>query len=68
MYLPILCGSDNRRIELEEPINKNKLVYLLNIRCKYKTPTGVIKTKDSSIAVTINYNLQFLSTDFWRHG
>jgi hypothetical protein len=57
MYLPILCGSDNRRKELEEPINKNKLVYLLNIRCNYITPTGVSKIKDSSIAVTIQYNL-----------
>lgn len=68
LYYPVYHGSDNRRKELPNPINKNKTVYVLNVECEYTTVTGSIRTITGSIAVTLKYNLQFLSTDFWRHG
>lgn len=68
IYFPIYHDSNGRRVELEEPVNKNKIVYILKVGCEYKTPVGVSKTFTDSIAVTLQYNLQFLSTDFWRHG
>lgn len=68
LYLPIYHGSNKRRMELPNPINKNKIVYVLNIECSYITVTGAPRTLTSSVAVTLQYNLQFLTTDFWRHG
>lgn len=68
LYFPIYHGSDNRRVELENPINKNKIVYILNLECTYETFSGGVRTINNSIAVTLKYNLQFLTTDFWRHG
>ena len=68
IYYPIKHDSTGRRVELPNPINKNKLAYILNLECNYRTLSGALKTFSSSITVTLQYNLQFLSTDFWRHG
>jgi hypothetical protein len=68
IYYPIKHDSTGRRVELPNPINKNKLAYIINLECSYRTLSGALKTFSSSITVTLQYNLQFLSTDFWRHG
>lgn len=68
LYYPIHHSTDNRRVELPNPINKNQLVYVLNVECEYETDTDAVRTVSGSIAVTLKYNLQFLTTDFWRHG
>jgi hypothetical protein len=57
LYFPIYHGSDNRRVELENPINKNKIVYVLNLECTYETFSGGVRTINNSIAVTLKYNL-----------
>ena len=84
----ILKNDKGVRIELDNPINSNKLVLLLNIRAKIScTYQGVIPDKadaylqgfanglevdagyyQSVVAVIPEYNLQFLTTDFWKHG
>lgn len=84
----ILKDDKGRRIQLDNPINSNKLVILLNIRANIScTYNGVIPDKadaylqgfanglkvdagyyQSVVALVPEYNLQFLTTDFWRHG
>lgn len=67
-YLPIYLNSDGTRKELPYPLNMDKVVYTLKIKCEYESITGSVKEFTDNIAVTLQYNLQFLTTDFWKHG
>jgi len=57
IYYPIKHDSTGRRVELSNPINKNKIAYILNLECDYRTLSGALKTFKGSITVTLQYNL-----------
>ena len=78
---------DGKPQYLAEPINANKIVILLNIRCNIQVVysgtdqslqdaySGFVNgTKvdagyyQSVVALIADYNQQFLTTDFWKHG
>ena len=78
---------DGKPQYLAEPINANKIVMLLNIRCNIQVVYSgtdqslqdaysgfVNETKvdagyyQSVVALIADYNQQFLTTDFWKHG
>lgn len=69
----ILKDDKGQRIWLSKDKQKNpdKVVLLLNIRAdvniQYKQSTSVT-SYESVIAIIPQYNLQFLTTDFWKHG
>ena len=78
---------DGKPQYLAKPINANKIVILLNIRCNIQVVytesnqslqdaySGFVNgTKvdagyyQSVVALIADYNQQFLTTDFWKHG
>jgi hypothetical protein len=44
-------------MELPNPINKNKIAYIINLECEYTTLSGATKTFQDSVTVTLQYNL-----------
>ena len=82
--LPIFKDLSGKRIELEQPINADKIVRLLNIKATIKVITEEnqnvsdvyynqaagfdFSTYESVVAVMPKWNQQFLTTDFWKHS
>lgn len=79
-----IATKDSKKLYLKNPLNANTLVYLLNIKAnitvEYKdTEPSVVEAYQNNISVNAGYyqsvvavipkyNLQFLSTNFWKHG
>ena len=55
-------------IDIETPANASDTFY--NYKAGYNTDTTLVNfgQYESTIAVTPKWNMQFLSTDFWKHG
>ena len=53
-------GTDNR-------VNPSTIVYYLNLQIEY-TYRGLYKSIERQIYFVPEYNMQFLTTDFWKHG
>lgn len=70
----VTCKDDSgKRITLDitpedKRINGNNPVYLLNIEAIVKVDGIINGTFKSTLAVIPEYNKQFLTTDFWKHG
>ena len=76
---PIFKNKQGKRLMLSKnlQINPDKIVRYLNIKANIQientssyNQTNVIDAGyfESSVAITTNFNLQSLSTDFWKHG
>ena len=74
---PNIIQTDDygRKISLDTPYNPDKIVTYLNIKAEvtYKvkdeySDAPVKETIRQTIALTTNWNLQFLDSAFWRHG
>ena len=77
--LPIFKNKQGKRLMLDKhnQINPDKIIRYLNIKANIQientssyNQTNMIDAGyfESSIALTTNFNLQSLSTDFWKHG
>ena len=77
--LPIFKNKQGKRLMLDKhnQINPDKIVRYLNIKANIQientssyNQTNMIDAGyfESSVAITTNFNLQSLSTDFWKHG
>lgn len=84
----ILKDENGRLVRLDNPINKDNIVILLNIKANITVTnsegepsfvesysqgcTNEISVNagyyQSTVAIIPEYNIQFLTTDFWRHG
>lgn len=80
--------DSGRKIFLQSPVNKDKIVLLLNIKANIKVvysgsnpslgeaysqgfTNGTVVDAgyyQSVVALIPEYNMQFLTTDFWKHG
>lgn len=80
--------DSGRKILLQDPINREKIVILLNIKANIKVTYSGINPGlgeaysqgftngtsvdagyyQSVVALIPKYNMQFLTTDFWKHG
>ena len=58
-----VLDEKKRKTNLDTAFNTSKIVTLLNIKA-----TSGSSTVESVVAVTPKYNLQFLTTNFWKHG
>lgn len=67
---PIFKNINGKREYLPEKnqINADRIVTQLNIKATIELGSTNIGTCESAIAVAPKWNLQFLSTDFWKHG
>lgn len=91
---PIFKNINGKRLTLDKPYRKDRIVTLLNIKASisYQIPSGINDVDlgeayynnisgiqpgssiidagyyESTVAIIPQWNLQFLSTDFWRHG
>ena len=76
---PIFKNKQGKRLMLpkELQLNPDKIVRYLNIKANIQientneyNQTNMIDAGyfESSVAITTNFNLQSLSTDFWKHG
>lgn len=88
MDLPIYKDSKGKRLTLENPYNKDRIVTMLNIKANidyqvddkdgnlsdahYNGKANIANIDagyyQSTVAIIPKWNLQFLSTDFWKHG
>lgn len=74
--LPIFKNKAGKRLTLPKDlqINPDKIVRYLNIRAtiSFESTSNIgniaAECLESSVAITTDFNLSLLSTDFWKHG
>lgn len=70
--LPIFKNKEGKRLMLpkDQKINEDTIVKLLNIKAIIKVSDSQYNfgTYQSVVCVMPKWNMQFLTTDFWKHG